>query len=261
MCGPSCIAALREATALHERALSLNPNLAMAWALSGGGTCLPGRLGGGGRRRGNRYKKLSPLRSACVLLRHGASSSLHLLKRDYESAVVAGRAVTRDESFVLRRPSSRIWPRWGMLGRMQEASVVRARLLALEPDFTIERFLADDAIEQAANREIYAERVATRRRSGNDKGRRRASRPPRSRTSRRDSADPSPARLSCGGPRRTSHTRGCRRGVLARSLPRPGSHGRFSRLADTARYWRRRANRLARQCPSPSSRDSVRNPG
>src|SRR5208283_3300010 len=36
---------------------------------------------------------------------------------------------------------------------------------------------------------------------------------------------------------------------------------RFSRLANTARYWRRREKRVARQCPSPSSRNSMRNAG
>ena len=50
--------------------------------------------------------------------------------------------------------------------------------------------------------------------------------------------------------------------VLAWSLPRqqvfaPCLHS----LGEYTRYWRRRENLLARQCPAPSSRDSVRNAG
>src|SRR5580698_3027550 len=51
---------LREAISLHERALSLNPNMAMAWALS---ACAYAYLGEPeeAERRNNHYKKLSPL--------------------------------------------------------------------------------------------------------------------------------------------------------------------------------------------------------
>ena len=51
---------LREAIALHERALSLNPNLAMAWALSAIAYAYMGDPEEA-ERRNNRYKKLSPL--------------------------------------------------------------------------------------------------------------------------------------------------------------------------------------------------------
>ena len=51
---------LREAAALHERALSLNPNLAMAWALSAITYAYMGEPEEA-ERRNNRYKKLSPL--------------------------------------------------------------------------------------------------------------------------------------------------------------------------------------------------------
>ena len=50
---------LHEATALHERALSLNPNLAMAWALSAITYAYLGDVDEA-ERRNNRYKKLSP---------------------------------------------------------------------------------------------------------------------------------------------------------------------------------------------------------
>jgi len=51
---------LREAMVLHDRALSLNPNLAMAWALSAVTYAYAGDPEEADRRN-NRYKKLSPL--------------------------------------------------------------------------------------------------------------------------------------------------------------------------------------------------------
>ena len=45
----------------------------------------------------------------------------------------------------------------GHTGRTQEAAIVRQRLLALEPDFTVERFLATTPIEREADRALYAE--------------------------------------------------------------------------------------------------------
>ena len=133
---------LREAIALHERALSLNPNLAMAWALS---ACAYAYLGDPdeAERRNNRYKKLSPL-DPHAFFYDTFFIYIHLLKRDYESAVVAGRAVSEmNPSF---SASHRLYlAALGHLGRLQEAAVVRGRLLTMEPDFTIERFLRDNA--------------------------------------------------------------------------------------------------------------------
>jgi hypothetical protein len=45
----------------------------------------------------------------------------------------------------------------GHNGRTQEANVIRQRLLALEPDFTIERFMATTPLEREADRALYAE--------------------------------------------------------------------------------------------------------
>jgi DNA-binding SARP family transcriptional activator/TolB-like protein len=145
---------LREAIALHERALSLDPNLAMAWNLSGVAHAYLGDWEEADRRVA-RYKKLSPLDPHAFFF-DTAFIIVALLKRDYESAVVAGRAVTEmNPSF-----SAACKPylaALGHAGRLQEASVVLRRLMAIEPDFTIERFLATTPIEQPANREHYAE--------------------------------------------------------------------------------------------------------
>ena len=60
MCAPFCTAACAKAAALHERALTLNPNLAMAWALSASTHAYLGDLDEAERRK-QRYKKLSPI--------------------------------------------------------------------------------------------------------------------------------------------------------------------------------------------------------
>ena len=45
----------------------------------------------------------------------------------------------------------------GHLGRSQEAAVVRRRLLAIEPDFTVERFIATSPLDRASDREHFAQ--------------------------------------------------------------------------------------------------------
>jgi DNA-binding SARP family transcriptional activator len=145
---------LPEALALHERALSVNPNLAMAWALSGVAHAYAGSLEEA-ERRNNRYKTLSPFDphafffDAFIVL-------INLMKRDYEAAVKIGRAVVQlNPSF-----SAAYKPYLAALGHLrrdQEAAAVRQRLLTLEPLFTIERFLENNPIERERDRMHYAD--------------------------------------------------------------------------------------------------------
>ena len=145
---------LHEAASLHERALSLNPNLAMAWALSAITYAYMGEAEEA-ERRNNRYKKLSPLDPHAFFF-DAFFILIHLMKRDYESAVMAGRAVSEmNPSF-----SATYKPylsALGHLGREQEAAVVRRRLLSIEPDFTIERFITTSPLEREIDREHYAQ--------------------------------------------------------------------------------------------------------
>jgi DNA-binding SARP family transcriptional activator/TolB-like protein len=145
---------LREAAALHERALSLNPNLAMAWALSAVTHAYAGDPDEA-ERRNSRYKKLSPLDPHAFFF-DAFFILIYLLKRDYESAVEYGRTVSEiNPSF-----SATYKPYLSALGhlrRQQEAAVVRRRLLSIEPDFTVERFLATTPLEREADRVHYAE--------------------------------------------------------------------------------------------------------
>ncbi len=123
---------LREAIALHERALSLNPNLAMAWALSAIAFAYMGDPDEA-ERRNNRYKKLSPLDPHAFFF-DAFFILIHLLKRDYESAVAVGRAVSEmNPSF-----SATYKPylaALGHLGRAQEAAAVRRRLHGHRAEF------------------------------------------------------------------------------------------------------------------------------
>ena len=145
---------LHEALALHERALSLNPNLAMAWALSAIAYAYLGDLEEA-ERRNNRYKKLSPLDPHAFFF-DAFFILIHLMKRDYESAVAVARAVTEmNPSF-----SATYKPylaALGHLGRSREAAVVRRRLLAIEHDFSVERFIATSPLERESDRDHFAQ--------------------------------------------------------------------------------------------------------
>jgi tetratricopeptide (TPR) repeat protein len=126
----------------------------MAWALSAIAFAYLGDPEEA-ERRNNRYKKLSPLDPHAFFF-DAFFILIHLLKRDYESAVAVGRSVSEmNPSF-----SATYKPylaALGHLGRTQEAAVVRRRLLAIEPDFTVERFIGTSPLERESDRDHYAE--------------------------------------------------------------------------------------------------------
>ncbi|MDE2006241.1 MAG: hypothetical protein KGI51_06730 [Rhodospirillales bacterium] len=145
---------LEEALTLHERALTLNPNLAMAWALS---AVTEAYLGNAveAERRNLRYKKLSPFDPFAFFF-DAFFVLIHLMKGDYEAAAAIGRSVVgMNPAF-----SAAYKPylaALGYLGRAQEAAVVRKRLLAIEPDFSVERFLDTTPMRQESDRAHFAE--------------------------------------------------------------------------------------------------------
>jgi DNA-binding SARP family transcriptional activator/TolB-like protein len=145
---------LNEAAGLHERALELNPNLAMAWALSAITWAWLGDADEA-ERRNRRYKALSPLDPLAFFF-DSVFGMIHLLRHEYEAAASVGRAVTQlNPSF-----SGGYKPylaALGHLGHDQEAATVLRRLRAIEPDFTIERFLSKTGLDTAADRDHYAE--------------------------------------------------------------------------------------------------------
>lgn len=143
----------REALELHGRALSLNPNLAMAWGLSATTYTYLGDLDEAARRFA-RYKRLSPMDpnafffDACMVL-------LELAKRDYNAAVLLGRRASELNPYF----SAGLKHYLAALGHAKltgEAAIVCARLLAIEPTFTIQEAIRRSAYDNAADMEHYA---------------------------------------------------------------------------------------------------------
>ena len=145
---------LREGAALHDRALALNPNLAMAWALSALTQIYMGEWDEAERRL-NRYKQLSPMDPGAFHYDVGFCL-VALMRRDYEGAVSVGRTVNElNPAFAAAcKPYAAAL---GHLGEVQEAAVVRRRLLALDPEFTVARFLATTPFERAQDRDHFAQ--------------------------------------------------------------------------------------------------------
>jgi TolB-like protein/DNA-binding SARP family transcriptional activator len=145
---------LRDAMVMHDRALSLNPHLAMAWALSAITYAYAGNLEEA-ERRNNRYKTLSPFDPHAFFF-DAFFVLIHLMKRDYETAVAVGQTLVQ-----LHPTFSASYKPYlaalGLLRRDSEAAAIRQRLLALEPHFTIERFLENNPIERECDRMHYAE--------------------------------------------------------------------------------------------------------
>ena len=144
---------LREAAALHERALALNPNLAMAWALSASTQSYLGNWQEAERQL-NRYKQLSPMDPGAFQY-DVTFSVVALLKGDYEGAVAAGRSVS-ELNPAFSAACKPYLSALGHLGQLTEAAVVRRRLFAIEPGFSIQRFLASAPFERSQDREHFA---------------------------------------------------------------------------------------------------------
>jgi DNA-binding SARP family transcriptional activator/TolB-like protein len=145
---------LEEATVLHERALALNPNLAMAWALSAVTHAYLGNVAEA-ERRNLRYKKLSPFDPFAFFF-DAFFVLINLMKGDYESAALIGRSVV-GMSPAFSAAYKPYLAALGYLGRAQEAEVVRQRLLAIEPDFSIRRFLETTPMKHENDRVHFAE--------------------------------------------------------------------------------------------------------
>jgi TolB-like protein len=144
---------LREGAALHERALSINPNQAMAWGLSGITQAYLGEIEEAERRL-NRYKRLLPM-SRYAFMYDTGFVMVALMKRDYETAVSIGREVTEMNPL----HSAGLKPylaALGYLGRGSDAAVVLRKLAAIEPDFSVQRFLARAPFARMQDRDHYA---------------------------------------------------------------------------------------------------------
>ncbi len=144
----------REAILLHDRALAINPNLASAWGLSGAVFAYLGELDEAERRIA-RYKLLSPVHPQAFFL-DTARVIVPLLRRDHAAAVEIGREVSgMNASYV-----AAMKPYLSALGHARmnaDAALVRARLLALEPGFSVGRYLAQSPLDRETDREHVAQ--------------------------------------------------------------------------------------------------------
>ena len=145
---------LPEALSLHERALALNPNLAMAWALSGFALLYVSRFDEA-EKRFARYRELSPSDPFAFQFDVGFAL-LAYVRGDYERAAEFGRAV--NELNPDYAPGCKVYlAALGRLGRETEAAVIRKRLLAFEPGFTLERFILASPFKDAAITQMLAD--------------------------------------------------------------------------------------------------------
>jgi DNA-binding SARP family transcriptional activator/tetratricopeptide (TPR) repeat protein len=143
-----------EARALHDRAIALNPNLALAWCFSGLAHSYLGDHAEATRRI-KQAQRLSPHDP------HGfffdtAQIMPNLLLRDYDAAITAGRraiVLNTDFSSSLKAQLAAL----GHLGREREATEVRGRLLTLEPEFSIKAATARSPMVRSEDVALYAD--------------------------------------------------------------------------------------------------------
>ena len=128
---------LDEALPLHDRALTLNPSLPLAWHLSGVAQAYAGNLDEAQRRIAH-SRHLAPRDPHCFFA-DGAAIIVKLLSREHEAAADIGRSVTQ----LNPRFSAAYKPYLAALGHLnkdEEAASVRRKLLQLEPSFTVRGF-------------------------------------------------------------------------------------------------------------------------
>lgn len=141
-------------SALHyfERALRVNPNLAFVWSLSALTYCYIGEPEIALERL-ERHRDLTPIEPYPALFDNPYAIA-YLIKGDYEQAAVYGRRVakTRPEFVNGYKP---LIAALGHLGRRDEAESYVAKLLSLEPSFTVQRFGQVYPFRHAKDREHY----------------------------------------------------------------------------------------------------------
>lgn len=148
---------LDEALPLHNRALTINPSLPLAWHLSGVAHAYRGDLDEA-RRRLEQSRRLAP-RDPHSFFAEGAFIIVELLSRNHVAAAEIGRRVTQLQP----RFSAAYKPylsALGHLGEHKEAALVYKRLLKLEPDFTIRKFRVTSPFAVREHGEHYASGLA-----------------------------------------------------------------------------------------------------
>lgn len=143
-----------EACALHERALSLNPNLPLAWCFSGLAHCYLGRHEMAIEQI-TRAQQLSP-HDPHAFFFDMALMMPYFLRGEYDKALALGRrALELNPGFTSTYKG--YLATLGQLGHLQEARRVLVRLLELEPDFCVSAALRRSPITQPIDQNLYAD--------------------------------------------------------------------------------------------------------
>jgi tetratricopeptide (TPR) repeat protein len=143
-----------EACVLHERAISLNPGLPLAWCLCGLAHCYLG-LHDVAVEQICRAQSLAP-HDPHAFFFDMALMMPYFLRGEFESAVVVGRrAVELNPGFSSTYKG--YLATLGQLRRSQEAARVLARLLQLEPGFCVKSALERSPMVRLADQNLYAE--------------------------------------------------------------------------------------------------------
>ena len=143
-----------EAIALHERALALNPSLAMAWCFSGFAYSYIGDHEEA-LRRINQAIRLSPADPHMFFFDMGLVI-VHLMRGDYAVAIEAGRRAVELNPLFSSTYKSYL-SALGWKGLIREATEVRDRLLALEPGFSLAEAVERSPFLRPEDVERYAE--------------------------------------------------------------------------------------------------------
>ena len=139
---------------LHERALTLNPNLALAWGLSALSYAYAGQLDEA-QSRVQRAKRLSPLDPHAYLV-ETAIATIALLQHDHPTAISAGREL------------SQMHPGWadgckpylaalGHAGLETEAMQLHERLQAIRPGVSISALTQSQPFQRAQDWAVFTE--------------------------------------------------------------------------------------------------------
>jgi DNA-binding SARP family transcriptional activator/TolB-like protein len=143
-----------EACALHERAISLNPNLPLAWCFSGVANSYLGRHEEAIARIAQ-ARRLSP-HDPHAFFFDMALTMPHLLRGEFDTVVTLGRrAIELNPSFSSTYKG--YLAALGHLRRDRDAARVLARLLTLEPNFSIRDAVERSPMIRPADLALYAE--------------------------------------------------------------------------------------------------------
>jgi TolB-like protein len=135
-----------------DRSLRLNPSLAFVWAFSALTHCYAGESGAALQPL-ERYRELAPF-DAYFSPYENAFTIAYFFKGDYERAALAGRRVVNASPDYVAAYKPLI-ASLGHLGRRDEVRPYIAKLLSLEPNFTVEHFGQVYPFKKASDRKRY----------------------------------------------------------------------------------------------------------